>query len=180
MAGADRGYHHRGQVVEPSASRAHPLTEYTRYELIGLTESQAVGEQIRVVDLDAHAELGRLGPDSWLFDAGEPDAFAIVMRYDAAGSVLGYERMSALPTSVGVASSTPPRGPPRSALPSTWSGHDERAAVAPGATRRRAGAPPQAGGALRPCARWPAVDQSVNDLSGRKRQGRADSTSGSM
>jgi hypothetical protein len=57
-----------------------------------LTESQAVGEQIRIVDLDAHAEMGRLGPDFWLFDAGESDAFAIVMRYDAAGSVLGYER----------------------------------------------------------------------------------------
>jgi hypothetical protein len=70
----------------------HPLTEYTHYELIGFTESQAVGEQIRIVDLDAHAELGRLGPDFWLFDAGESDAFAIVMRYDAAGSVLGYER----------------------------------------------------------------------------------------
>ena len=45
-----------------------------------------------LADLAAHAELGRLGPDFWLFDAGESDAFAIVMRYDAAGSVLGYER----------------------------------------------------------------------------------------
>lgn len=69
----------------------HPLTEYTRYELIGFVESQAVGEQIRIVDLNAHPELGDLGPDFWLFDAGEPHEFAIIMRYEA-GSVLGYER----------------------------------------------------------------------------------------
>ena len=69
----------------------HPLTEYTRYELIGFVESQAVGEQIRIVDLNTHPELGDLGPDFWLFDAGEPDQFAIIMRYQA-GSVLGYER----------------------------------------------------------------------------------------
>lgn len=69
----------------------HPLTEYTRYELIGLVESQAVGEQIRIVDLNSHPELSDLGPDFWLFDADEPDEFAIVMRYEA-GSVLGYER----------------------------------------------------------------------------------------
>jgi hypothetical protein len=70
----------------------HPLTEYSRYELIGFTESQAVGDQTRIADLGAHPELGSLGPDFWLFDADEPDAFAIIMRYDAAGSVLGYER----------------------------------------------------------------------------------------
>jgi len=69
----------------------HPLTEYTRYELIGFVESQAVGEQIRIVDLNTHPELSQLGPDFWLFDAGEPDQFAIIMRYQA-GSVLGYER----------------------------------------------------------------------------------------
>ena len=69
----------------------HPLTEYTRYELIGFVESQAVGEQIRIMDLNTHPELNDLGPDFWLFDAGEPDQFAIIMRYQA-GSVLGYER----------------------------------------------------------------------------------------
>lgn len=69
----------------------HPLTEYTRYELISFIESQAVGEQIRVVDLNTHPELNDLGPDFWLFDAGEPNEFAIIMRYEA-GSVLGYER----------------------------------------------------------------------------------------
>jgi hypothetical protein len=69
----------------------HPLTEYTRYEMIGFVESQAVGDQIRIVDLNRHPQLSDLGPDFWLFDAGEPDEFAIIMRYEA-GSVLGYER----------------------------------------------------------------------------------------
>lgn len=43
-------------------------------------------------DLNAHPELADLGPDFWLFDVGEPDEFAIIMRYDDAGSTLGYER----------------------------------------------------------------------------------------
>ncbi|MBV9140310.1 MAG: hypothetical protein JO115_05245 [Pseudonocardiales bacterium] len=68
----------------------HPLTEYTRYELIGFAESQTAGEQIRIVDLNRHPELSDLGPDFWLFDAGQPGELAIVMRYEA-GSVLGYE-----------------------------------------------------------------------------------------
>lgn len=67
---------------------SRPLTEYTRYEMIGFVESQAVGEQIRIVDLNAHPDLRDLGPDFWLFDA----EFAIIMRYDEAGTVLGYER----------------------------------------------------------------------------------------
>jgi hypothetical protein len=70
----------------------HPLTEYTRYELIGFAESQACGEQIRIIDLNEHPELGDLGPDFWLFDSALPVEFAIVIHYDADGAVLGYER----------------------------------------------------------------------------------------
>ncbi|HEV7827771.1 MAG TPA: hypothetical protein VGP04_02760 [Pseudonocardiaceae bacterium] len=70
----------------------HPLTEYTRYEVIGFVEAQAAGEQIRIVDLDRYPELSDLGPDFWLFDPGEPGEFAIVMHYDPGGAVLGYER----------------------------------------------------------------------------------------
>jgi hypothetical protein len=69
----------------------HPLSEYTAYELISYTETSAVGEEIRIVDLNAHPELDSLGPDFWYFDAGEPGAFAVIMRYSADGSVLGYE-----------------------------------------------------------------------------------------
>lgn len=70
----------------------HPPTEYVRYELISYVESVVVGEEIRLVDLNAHPVLGDLGPDFWLFDAGEPDELAIVMRYGADGSAPSYER----------------------------------------------------------------------------------------
>lgn len=72
----------------------HPLTEYVQYELLSYIESAAVGEEIRIVDLDANPELaGMLGPDFWLFDVGQPDGFAVVMHYDADGAVQGYERI---------------------------------------------------------------------------------------
>ena len=70
-----------------------PLTEYTRYELISFVESQAVGEQIQILDLDEHPDLTTLGPDFLLFDAGEPDQSAIALHYDDEGSVLGYEHI---------------------------------------------------------------------------------------
>ena len=70
----------------------HPLTEYTAYELISFVESVTVGDEIRIVDLNTHPELTNLGPDLRYFDAGQPGEFAIVMHYDAAGAVLGYER----------------------------------------------------------------------------------------
>lgn len=70
----------------------HPLSQYTRYELISYRESSAVGEEVRIADLNTHPELDELRLDFWYFDAGEPDGFAILMRYDDAGSVLGYER----------------------------------------------------------------------------------------
>ncbi len=70
----------------------HPLSEYVRYELISYVESQAVGEEIRLVDLNRHPELSSLGPDFWYFDADTPSEFAIIIHYDGNGSVLGYER----------------------------------------------------------------------------------------
>lgn len=70
----------------------HPLTEYMQYGLISLVESQAVGEQVRIADLNAHPELEQLGPDFWLFDAGETDEFAVVIHYDENGALLGLER----------------------------------------------------------------------------------------
>lgn len=76
-----------------SWSRVHviqePLSEYLRYELIGYVESMAVGEEIRL----AHPPQDQALVDFWLFDAGTPGAFAVLMRYDDAGTVLGYERV---------------------------------------------------------------------------------------
>lgn len=76
-----------------SWSRVHviqePLSEYLRYELIGYVESMAVGEEVRL----AYPLEGRALVDFWLFDAGTPGAFAVLMRYSDDGVVLGYERV---------------------------------------------------------------------------------------
>lgn len=55
-----------------------PMTEFQRYQLEPYRESQAAGEQIRIV---TRAELGDNGPDFWLFDGGTGDARGIVMHY---------------------------------------------------------------------------------------------------
>lgn len=74
-------------------SRVHiieePLSEYLRYELIGYVESMAVGEEIRL----AYPLDDRDPVDFWLFDAGTPEGFAVLMRYNDDGAVLGYERV---------------------------------------------------------------------------------------
>lgn len=69
----------------------HPLTEYTRYELTGYTESQAAGEEIVITDRAADASLDALHQDFWLFDGDGPGASAIIMRYDREGHWLGAE-----------------------------------------------------------------------------------------
>jgi hypothetical protein len=70
----------------------HPLSEYLQHELLAFVESAAVGEEIRIVDLNQHPEASHLGPDFWLFDASDPDGFAIVMDYDDAGTLLDSRR----------------------------------------------------------------------------------------
>lgn len=67
---------------------AYPLTEYTRYELVGYVESQAAGERIQLVDID---QVGDLGPDFWLFDASSPEACAVLMRYTVNGKIEGFD-----------------------------------------------------------------------------------------
>lgn len=66
----------------------YPLTEYTRYELVGYVESQAAGEHIQLVDYD---QVGDLGPDFWLFDASTPSACAVLMRYTVDGKIEGFD-----------------------------------------------------------------------------------------
>lgn len=66
----------------------YPLSEYTRYELVGYVESQAAGEQIQLVNIE---QVGNLGPDFWLFDAGTPEACAVLMRYTVDGKIEGFE-----------------------------------------------------------------------------------------
>lgn len=72
----------------------HPLTEYLRYQLIGYVESQAAGEEIRLADRGTYPELGTLGPDFWLFDAGTSGAFGVLLHFDADGDLLGVEHVT--------------------------------------------------------------------------------------
>ena len=69
----------------------HPLSEYVRYELVSYVESAAVGEQIGIADRSAGSELHDLRQDFWLFDAGNPGAYALMMRYDDDGGFLGAD-----------------------------------------------------------------------------------------
>lgn len=71
----------------------HPLSEYLRHELLAFVESAAVGEEIRIVDINQHPEVTEFGPDFWLFDAGYPGESAIFMHYDYTGTLISYERV---------------------------------------------------------------------------------------
>lgn len=64
-----------------------PLSEYTRYELDGYRDSQAVGEGIHIADRAEHSELALLTKDFWLMD----DEIAVRMVYDSAGHFLRPE-----------------------------------------------------------------------------------------
>lgn len=80
-----------------SWSRVHlieePLSEYVRYELIGYVESMAVGEEIRLAWYPPDGLDGLDVGDFWLFDAGTPKRFAVIMDYSDDGEILGYQRV---------------------------------------------------------------------------------------
>jgi len=84
-----------------SWSRVHlirePLSEYVRYELLAYIESQAVGEQISLVDLGAYPQYEHVGPDYWLFDAETDHAQAVLMHYDDDGRITEREHVTAGP-----------------------------------------------------------------------------------
>lgn len=65
-----------------------PLTDYERFELAVYPETQAVGEDIRIVARPA-ADHG--GPDFWLFDGDTREARAVLMRYNEHGGWLGAD-----------------------------------------------------------------------------------------
>lgn len=82
----------RVRVVE------EPLTEYTRYEMAGYVESQAAGEEIRVVRRTAAPAIPSLTRDFWLFDAGTPQAYALLMDYGPMGRFDGASLITDVPT----------------------------------------------------------------------------------
>jgi len=64
-----------------------PLTEYTRWELLAYVESQAVGEQISLVDLEIVDGTIDLRQDFWLFDGDTPHPQAVILHYTPDGQV---------------------------------------------------------------------------------------------
>jgi hypothetical protein len=81
--------------------RAHiveqPLSEYMRYEMVVYAENVAAGEEIRIVDRNAHPALDTLADDYWLFDAHDPTLeHGVFLRFDDKGYPIRYERTSNL------------------------------------------------------------------------------------
>jgi len=64
-----------------------PLTEYTRFELVAYVESQAAGEEIRLL------ERPLLHSDFWLIDPGRSGQVAVLMHYDGDGRLQRRERV---------------------------------------------------------------------------------------
>jgi hypothetical protein len=70
-----------------------PLSEYLHYELISYVESQAVGEQIGIADINAHPRL-REASDFWLFDWATDHTQGVIMHYSDDGRVLDREHVT--------------------------------------------------------------------------------------
>jgi hypothetical protein len=69
-----------------------PPTEYQEFQLRnGYLESQAAGDEMRIA---RRGNVGDVGEDFWLFDAGTPHAFAVVMHYDDDGHWLGADKVT--------------------------------------------------------------------------------------
>lgn len=67
-----------------------PLTGYQRYQMASYRESQACGEQVSIA---RRRDVDIAGRDFWLFDAGTPHGFAVLMAYDEEGRWLGADRV---------------------------------------------------------------------------------------
>lgn len=68
-----------------------PPTLYERWEIDRYVESQACGEEVRLV---TRRDFSDLHTDFWLFDAGQPTAVAYRMLYDDRGAFHGSEQAS--------------------------------------------------------------------------------------
>lgn len=66
-----------------------PPNDYLRYQLVGYAESQAVGDEVRLLPREElhwpHID------DFWLFDGGTPSAHAVFMRYTHDGKLDSIE-----------------------------------------------------------------------------------------
>jgi hypothetical protein len=73
----------RARIVE------YPLTDYTRYQLVGYQESAAAGEQIYIADRARSRRLEAVRQDGWLFDEGYPGERALLLDYGPGSEYLG-------------------------------------------------------------------------------------------
>jgi hypothetical protein len=67
----------------------YPLTEYTRYQVVGYQESAAAGERIFIVDRARDPLLDSLHQDFWLFDEGSRTELALLLLYTPEGGYAG-------------------------------------------------------------------------------------------
>ena len=72
----------------------YPLTEYTRYQVVGYQESAAAGERIFIADRARDPSLASLHQDFWLFDEGRRTELALIMDYTADGEYAGCRAAS--------------------------------------------------------------------------------------
>jgi hypothetical protein len=61
-----------------------PMTDYQRYQMQSYRESQAAGEEVRIIP---RSSAGDLGPDFWLFDEHTAHRLAVIMHYHPDGRV---------------------------------------------------------------------------------------------
>lgn len=61
-----------------------PLSEYLRWELLAYAESQACGEEIRLID---RGELDYDGPEPWMFDLATDHGAVGTLHYTPDGAV---------------------------------------------------------------------------------------------
>lgn len=64
-----------------------PLPEYLQFEVVGYVESQAAGEEIRLIDRSQSVPA----LDFWLFDRDLPNVAAVQLHYTPTGEWRGFE-----------------------------------------------------------------------------------------
>lgn len=83
----------RGAYIGRVRLLGHPITDYTRFELVAYRDNVGAGEDIGILDRSRLDSSWDEAPDVWVFD----DERAITMIYDEDGSWLGMEDVPAQP-----------------------------------------------------------------------------------
>lgn len=73
---------------------SRPLNDYLRFEFDAYPDNAKAGEEVLVADRDEHPRLAEFDQDFWLFDAGEPGEFGLLMDFDQDGRLIGLRRVT--------------------------------------------------------------------------------------